>query len=255
MRKISESMEIATWKAIAYRVQQLNFEKGTEQEFQENLASLNKILQELGVEGNIGERTPNLADEIGTASLLQSVQDIHVPNNYKKATFYEKIYQLSDLGVQEIEFCPVEFYESYHSVKKVYGEKRDKTTITKCYTDGEFQITEEKIKRAYELGNYYTIRNLYNANYILVTELSKSSESKMNVWVEYSQAALKNFNGVYPSKEEIIKFYFPELAVATQSLIWGESPRVKEKYESFDIEQASYQKSLKRDSNNQYYYE
>lgn len=253
MRKISESMEIATWKAIAYRVQQLNFADGTEQEFQENLAILNKILQELGIEGNIGKRTPNSADEIGTASLLQSVQDMNVPNNYKKATFYEKIYQLSDLGVQEIEFCPVEFYESYHSVKKVYAKNQNKATITKCYTDGEFQITEEKINRAYEFGNYYTIRNLCNANYILVTELY--SKSMMNVWINYSQAALKNFNGIFPSKQEIMRFEFPELAVAKQSLAWGESPRVKEKYESFDIEQASYQKCLRRDENNQYYYE
>lgn len=46
-RKLSESMEIATWKAIANRVQQLNFREGTEQEFQENLMEVTHLKKRL----------------------------------------------------------------------------------------------------------------------------------------------------------------------------------------------------------------
>lgn len=147
MRKISESMEIVAWKAIAHRVQQLDFVDGSEQEFQENLIKLNKMLQEIEIESVIGERNPKSMEEIGICSLLQSIQDINVPNNYKKATFYEKIYQLVDLGVQEIKFCSKNSYGGLPDLVKM--NLKEDIILQKCYTDGTFQLRE------IEIGNRY----------------------------------------------------------------------------------------------------
>lgn len=52
-----------------------------------------------------------------------------------------------------------------------------------------------------------------------------------------------------------MKSDFPELLAQKQSLAWGESPRVKEKFDTYDCEKASYQKRLRKDESNQYYYE
>lgn len=251
MRKIYESMKIETWKIIASKVQQLNFMDGNEEEFQKNLARLNVILQELGIEENIGKRNPQLTDEIGTSSLLQSIQDIHVPNNYKKSTFYEKIYQLADLGVQDIEFRPVDSYSGLPNLIRNTFKKVN--MLQKYYTDGTFQLQEELIENIY----IYNLYELCNANYVLLTTLIQSltTEEHYSIKQEESKVILRTFNGIYPSKEEIMKFEFPELVVPKQSLIWGESPRVKEKFETFDAKDASYQKRLRSDENNQYYYE
>ncbi len=236
-------MGIETWKAIAFKVKQLDFEKETEQEFQDNLATLNRILRGLGIEDNIGERTPNSADEIGTASLLQSIQDINVPNNYKKATFYEKISQLVDLGIQEIKFCSKDSYGRLPDLVRM--TLKENIVLQKYYTDGTFQLREASIGNKY----IYNLYNLCDVNYALITTLNQSltAEERYSITHETSQIILSSFNGFFPSKKEIMKFEFPELAVAKQRLIWGESPRVKEKFETFNREEASYQKSLKRD--------
>ncbi len=250
MKKISESMEIATWKAIAYRVQQLNFMEGTEQEFQENLVKLNNMLKEIEVDSFIGERNPNSIDEIGISTLLQSINDINVPNHYKRATFYEKIYQLIDLGIENIKFNQTTDIKLPDLVKKDF---KDCIILQKGYTDGTFQLQEAFVGNKY-IYNFY---NLCNANYVLITTLNQSltAEERYSITHETSQIILSSFNGIFPSKQEIMKFEFPELSVAKQSLIWGKSPRVKEKFETFDIQASSYQKSLRKDSNNQYYYE
>lgn len=251
MKKIYESMKIETWKTIAYRVQKLNFLDGTEQEFQENLAKLSIILQELGIEENIGKRNPQSTSEIGTSSLLQSIQDIHVPNNYKKSTFYEKIYQLADLGVQDIEFRPVNSYRGLPDLVK--KSSKENIILEKCYTDGTFQLLYAPITDMYA----YSLYELCNANYVLLTTLFQSltTEERYSTKQKESKVILKTFDGIFPSREEIMKFEFPELVVPKQSLIWGELPRVKEKFETFDKEKASYQKRFKKDNNGQYYYE
>ncbi len=249
MKKLSESMEIATWQAIAYRVQELNFREGTEQEFQENLMKLNKMLQEIEVESFIGERSPKSPDEIGTSSLLQSIQDINVPNNYKRATFYEKIRRLIDLGIGNITFYPIGNIRVPDLVKNTLKEE---IILQKCYTDGTFQLLEL-------IGNPYKyyLCHLCNANYALITTLEQSltAEERYSITHRESKIILNTFNGSYPSKEEIMKFEFPELIVQKQSLAWGESPRVKEKFATYDCEKTSYQKRLRKDENNQYYYE
>lgn len=267
MRKISESMEIATWKAIASEVQKLDFIDGTEKEFQENLERLNKIFRKLGIEENIGKRNPKLAKEIGSASLLQSIQDINVPNDYKKATFYEKIYQLSDLGIQNIEFCPDEMNFLYKRllVHRCFDEYHNRLIMGKCYTDSLFALNggvtlynlEDKYwmdeeKRSY---NYY-MELLSQCNYILSVELLKDpDDEEQPVELRESTVTLGTFAGVFPSKEEIMKFSFPELVISKQFVSWGKPIQVKEKFETFNREEASYQKRLKIDSNNQYYYE
>lgn len=250
MKEIGGFLEITTWKAIAYRIQQLNFMEGTEQEFQENLIKLNKMLKEIEIESFIGERNPKLRKEIGISSLLQSVQDINVPGNYKKATFYEKIYQLADLGVQEIKFCCEDSYQKMQDLVRATFE--EEVILQKCYTDGTFQLRETEMENKY----IYNLYNLCNANYVLITTLSQSltAEERYSITCEDLQIKVSSFNGIFPSKKEIMKFEFPELVVAKQSLIWGETPRVKEKFETYDSEKG-YQKCIKKDNNNEYYYE
>ncbi len=242
MKKIYETVEIRTWKKIAYMVQKLKFLDGTEEEFQENLVALNVMLQKLGFEDNIGKREPETANEIGTSTLLHLIQDINVPNHYKNIRFYEKILQLSDLGVELIDFCPVADFSRLPDLVKKNLKKS--IILQKCYTDGMFQLQETTIGNTY----VYNLHNLRNANYVLITTLKQSltAKKRYSITQKESQVILKNFNGVFPSKKEIMKPEFPELVTSKQSIKWGEPPKTKEKFETFNSEVPSYQKQLKK---------
>lgn len=258
MKKIYESIEIETWKKIAQRVQKLDFSNGDcySSEFTENLKKLKRLLSDLDICLDDLSREPKKEEEIGLASLLQAIYDSDEGKYYKKAHFYEKIYQISELGIQYIEFSPVEFYESNHSIQNIYNEKTNISTIGKFYTDGDFQLKSSAIVTKTKSGYEYTMWGLNNANYVIFTTLLRNwSSTNKKAQVELAQAALKNFNGIFPSKEEMMSFEFPELLILEQSGSWDVvgSLTVREKYSGFDDSTSDYRKQLTR-RNNQWYY-
>lgn len=245
--KLYEQIPIDTWKEIAYKVQRLNISDCSDEEFEKNLKQLEKLLTNSDICLETSSRQPKEEKEIGLASLLQSIYDSEADTHYKKANFYEKIYELSDLEIQSMEFRPVEFYKNVFDINTItsYGEK---VKVRKAFTDGIFDLLH--------LGDCYgvgTIINLINANYILNISLEKDEQH--NIIMTQTKASLKNFNGNFPNKKEFMKMRQPKILVPTQVQEWNESPKgVKEQFDKFNEEDLSCRKMLTRTKDYQYYY-
>lgn len=257
MKKISDLISIEIWKEIANIVQRLNITSRTSIEFSKNLEELNQLLSNLGIYLEMGEPIPKQPSEIGISSLLEAIYSSDFPMEYKKAGFYEKIYQLFSLGVQNVQFLPVNFPTEISDLKVEYLKENGVQTpsfISKCYTDGYFMQKKPSDCTA----EYYSIYNLHNANYIIniksnVLSVDKA-DSKSYVISRCSDAIVKNFNGSFPCREELVKLEFPKFKEPEKYAKWkGTNLPISYEFEELTKDTAVYQGHLTM-KNKQYYY-
>lgn len=231
MKKIYEPFPIEDWKKIAYKVRQLHITSGPDGKFKKDLEQLNKLLKEFDIYTESLSRKPKTKNEIGSASLLQSIYN----SNYQKNVFYDKIMELADLGIKEIEFRPAEFYSSatglYH-LKKKNGQM-----ISKCLTDGKFHLSCDLIAGEH----FFSMTMINHANYLL--SIGLKSDDNENTEIISSKVTIKNFEGYYPEKKEIMAMSFPYLHSASQFLEWGSSPEVRQGFNYLDDKSSNIQKS------------
>ena len=251
MKRLNERISIDTWKVIADRVQKLNIYDFSDREFNENLILLREMLSDLDICLDSLSRYPKRDSEVGLASLLQAIYSGNVFDDYKKANFYEKIYQLDELGIPSIEFKPVNFPIFSGGISLLKDECGATVGAKKSFTDGEFDIwyADEPLNR------WYDIVNLKDANYLLnaLVELDTSS-GKVIVNPDDSYAVLKNFNGVFPNKETLEWLNYPGLCVYPR---YSDNDMrqliLKQIFLPFDNEKGSYHKKLVRMRNNYHY--
>lgn len=251
MKRLNERISIDTWKTIADRVQRLNIYDFSDREFNENLIMLRSMLSDLEISLEFLSKYPKNNNEIGLASLLHSIYSGNVFDDYKKANFYEKIYQLDELGIPSIEFKPVNFPIFSGGISLLKDDRGTTVGARKCFTDGEFNVwyADEPLNR------WYDIVNLKDANYLLnaLVELDTSS-GKVIVNPDDSYAVLKNFNGVFPNKETLEWLNYPGLCVYPKYLDNGMRQLIlKQIFLPFDNEKGSYHKKLVRMRNNYHY--
>lgn len=205
--KLYDKLSIDVWNVIADSVQLLNIYDFSDWEFYNNLELLNGLLIDKGIYFDFLERYPNKIEDIGLASLLQEIYNASVYGDYKKANFYEKIYQLSDLGLSSIQFLPFDFPNDIKGISLIKNENGEVLGINNCFTDGNFDIgySDETLDR------WYDIVNLEDANYVLRVLVNNINGE--NVISDKSYAILRNFNGEYPSKKDIYDIRYPGLCI------------------------------------------
>jgi len=252
VKRLNDKINIDIWKKIADRVQMLNIYDFSDREFMDNLHMLRDMVSDLDISLDYLSRYPDSYDDVGLASLLQSIYDGDVYNDYKKANFYEKIYQLDDLGVSWIRFCPVSFPSKIENISLFKDDVSGKILgINKCFTDGDFRVdyVDSPLDRRYDLIN------LRDANYIFNVLLSVDNGYK-NEFANMDDVSvvLKNFNGKYPSKDSILEVRYPGLCTYYKD-IPGDSRRLilKQIYQLYDTRDVNYPKKLMRVPNNYHY--
>lgn len=251
MYKLSEQMPINIWEEIAFKVQALDMSDGSPEEFKRNLELLKKSLVNLDICLDELKREPQYENEIGLAALLNTIYTSDASNTQKKSRFYEQIFTLAEIGINSIEFMPDEFYgnifyDSIQDLKKI--SSGDSIIIDKFFTDGEFVLERETSRST----KYYDVYNLRKANYILNIVLSKN---KSQITVEQAAATLKNFNGLYPTKNEIMNMNFAKINIPEQEIAIDEvASGLTQVYDKFDLDSSSFIKRLILDTNGQYYY-
>ncbi len=253
MKKMNEFLGIETWKTIAKRVQKLQISDCSEQEFSKNLKELQGLLSDLDICIEALSRDPQHQNEVGLASLLQAIYNSNRRESLKKDSFYEKIYQLSNLGIQNIRFLPVEeYYRMKDIVVRDFKGIHNGENLYKVYTDGTFSLEESletvRFKKGMEQYRKYHIKDLKNANYIISVEVLKRLSCEKTK-LAMASATLKTLDGVFPSQEELMRFSFPELTISKQIIHWGDSIQMKEKFDGFDTQNENYQKQLQKDRN------
>lgn len=251
MKRLSEKIDIDTWKRIADRVQKLNFYYFSQEEFNNNLIMLRNLLLDLDINLDFLSRYPNNINEIGLASLLEEIYMSSVLSDYKKANFYEKIYQLDMLGISYIQFLPVGFIDCIKGISLVKDDVSGKGIwIKKCFTDGSFDIGYPDIG----INDIYDLINLKDANYVInvVSELDESGNRVLDK--EESYAVLKNFNGCFPDKESILEIRYPGLCAYFKYIDNDKRQLIlKQVFYTINTKNMKYEKKLVRELNNFHY--
>jgi len=250
MTKLYNQIPIETWKRIAYKVQRLKISDCSDEEFEANLKLLQKLLSELDISFEEGKRVPEHESEIGAASLLHSILFLNnIPRRYIKAHFYEYIQRLSDLGIESMEFRPVDFY---FRVDDMYLIKSGSETInSKCYTDGTFKL--EYFQDRTGCLNY-VMNDLKDESYLLDVEFKKYHD-RNTLGIIKAEACVKKFNGTrFPSKDEFLRIGFPDIESLEKTVRWGESTDYKQVFENFNDDKLSCAKRLTKTPNGVYYY-
>ena len=234
MNTLQNELPIETWKNIANKVQTLYLEGYSEEIFLKNLMKLRKFLSEEGIDNSTLERKPQWTKQIGAASLLQSIYDIKVGLHNKKATFYENIYALEEIGIKKMIFKPFPVSYNENAFLQVNGYE----CMQKFLTDGEFVLSRKNYTKHIE----YSMENIKNFNYLLQAKLIKEGEK---ITLHSSTALLTNFDaiGSFPSRDAFLTFDFPKKEVSTQLILnWDQDPYVKQVFETYDREKSSYAK-------------
>ncbi len=243
---LDEKIPIEVWKEIAKSVQLLDFKHYYDHKtYFENLIKLRKYLSKLDICIDTADTVVN------PSSLLQAIYAIKVSLPNKKATFYESIYALDELGIQTISFVPEHFPQNMNHKIILQKERDFPQKIEKCYTDGNFTL------RNHFSSGYiqeYSMLDIRDANYILQTSKVLSSENIKG------HAIIQKFStsNILPSKKEILSETFPDvIAINDGPLKWGDEPRKKETFETFNKEDSEFIKRLvlKQGSYNQNYYQ
>lgn len=252
LKRICERIDIDTWKKIADRVQYLNIYDFSDREFYENLFLLRNYLVDLNVSLDFLSRYPSNRDEIGLASLLQGIYDGNVYGDYKKANFFEKIYQLDNLGIKDIVYMPVDFPSKVEGISLIKnGENKEIIGVNKCFTDGIIEIEYPDSP----LDRFYNVQLLEDVNYLINVLLRVDNDYK-NVFVNIvdSCAILKNFNGEYPNRESILELRYPGLCIYPYT---GSDDKrhniLKQIYYKYNNDDSKYPKKLVREYNNYHY--
>lgn len=247
MYKLNEQIPMSMWEKIADAVQLLDISTASDQEFKDNLIKLKELLNKLDLCLEEFNRVPANTEQVGLATLLESIYSSDADIRRKKTRFYETIYSLSDLGVKSMEFKPISFCEGIYG----FSQKRlenDKMFLAKFFTDGDFCIINIPVND----DEFYWIDRLDRANYVINMALS---EKNGIVSVEEAQALLKNFNGLYPSKEEFLKMEHAKMMVPAQSIKFGDNvTNIYQSFEKGDVRDASFAKKLTQSPSGQYYY-
>lgn len=250
--KLYERIPIDTWKRIADVVQKLRMYDSSFEEFNSNLEELKEMLFVLDISLEVGERYPNTIKEVGLASLLQAIYSSNVENDYKKANFYEKIYQLDDLDIPSIEFRPINFVDRVDGITFLRnGNSGDVIGINKCFTDGEFDI----IYSPYPLLDVYGMTNFKEVNYLINVLVRVDNYSKRPVIdTAGTYAVLRNFDGIFPNKESIEEIRYPGLCTYSKRMNDDRIHLIlKQIFYTFDTRKAQYSKRLVREPNNFHY--
>lgn len=255
MQSLSEKLPIEVWQQISECIKDLDFNDNNKEEYYENLQALKIRLASLNlIEGS---RTPKTNEEVGIATILQSIYNTGFDNgHFKKMTFCRNIYTLTSLGVEEIEFRPIDFYDSIIGLKQIYYKTDDKTVYEKAYTDGIFELRTTLRERKNDLGYIYDIVNLRDANFILKVLLHKKNNPKEiePIKMKHISISLKNFKGRYPSRNTIMLDCFPNLIIPKQTVGFGEEIHdLQEDFESIPIHDSDWVKRLVKDKNSEYY--
>lgn len=247
-KKLSEYNSIETWKQIAYYVQRLKLKNNDTNSFHENVMKLQKLLENTPISLETGARVPTHKEEIGLATLLHEIYESGVGKHYRKANFYEKIYQLCDLKIDKIAFSPLDSdlernFTDLNLVEPIFNEY-----VEKVYTDGTFDLNVMNNNNT----NSYDMNILKEYSYLLkyFLRLPKTLEEKGVIGL----AVLQNFQGIYPSVDEVFSTRQPRVQIPLQTIENGSSIKVTLQFDRFDIDEASYQKRLTRTKNNEYYY-
>ncbi len=254
MNELTDKLSIEIWQKIAKLVQGLEFSNCGCEEYKKNLNTLKYLLENSGINSRTGSRYPHHKKEVGVSTLLQAIYDLKERKN--KSLFYEQIYTLKELGIQEVEYCPCEFYKQILEMKKEYYRNGGKIICDKAYTDGTFELeTTTTISRKKRIFNY-DITNLQNANFILNLLIEKFQNGKDEKTVlKKASAALKNFKGKYPCKEEIISDSFPSIKIPQQVTTFdGTFGKVKEIYAPFESSNLSCSRRLIKNKDGNWYY-
>ncbi|MDE6292105.1 MAG: hypothetical protein K2L98_00325, partial [Bacilli bacterium] len=144
--------------------------------------------------------------DVGLETLIHYIYAISNPNI--KDYFSSRIEKLIDIGVDTIAFDPTDGHSG--TILGIETNMADKlqpySIIDKVYTDGTFIIRNH--------GGYnhlFDIEKLMGSNYHISVELlNEAGETKLIK----AKAYLRNFDGVYPTKNEILAFRQPILTPA-----------------------------------------
>lgn len=252
LKRLCERIDIDCWKKIADRVQHLNIYDFSDSEFYENLYLLKDYLVDLDISLDFLSRYPSNRDEIGLASLLQGIYDGNVYGDYKKANFFEKIYQLDDLGIKNIMYMPVDFPEMVEGISLIKDDNdKEIIGINKCFTDGIIGIKYPDSP----LDRFYNVQILDDVNY-LINVLLKVDNDYKNKFVNIvdSCAILKNFNAEYPNKESFLEIRYPGICMYPYT---GNDDRrhyfLKQVYCKYNDDMGKCSKKLIREYNNYHY--
>ena len=220
--RLWEAPSMMNWRKIAESVQKLNFDEKTEEEWKDNLKRLTIMLEDTEIDPEIGKIETTLPKEIGLANLLHAIYKINTKNI--KEEFYNQIENLNKIGVEEIQFLN----GSFHTITSCegIGIHQNPTIYAKTYTDGFFTISNY-----YNYSHLYSMENLHGANYYIDMSLKVEASKEK---IEKSVAILENFNGVYPSKEEIMDLRLPMLEEGENIVEWKKTDKeVRQHFKTF----------------------
>lgn len=227
--QLSDGLSVEIWKIISESVQKFTISDGSLEELTHNKNILKKALEKANItflkDGN-GFNKGKFFLNLGLETLIYYIYAISNPNI--KDYFSSRIESLIDIGVDTIAFNPTK--RRGGTIEGIETNMADKnqpySVIDKVYTDGTFIIRNH--------GGYnhlFDIEKLMGDNYYINVELlNEDQETKL----VKANATLRNFDGVYPTKKEILEFRQPMLTYAPindESL--EEYLRNKESYEQY----------------------
>lgn len=247
MKRLYEQISIETWKKIAARVQNLNISTGSSAEFKFNLKALQKLLSDLDLYLEIGSNKPEYKGQIGLASLLNSVYNTSITLQNSIREFCEYIYILDDLGVESIEYKPINFPNKINTKLEYEDDYLHlQKVINKCYTDGKFKLSRPDII-SYRDYYRYLITDIKDASYLLTTKISHQRPyAYKEPQVLESSVVIKNFNGNLPDKKELLNTEFPKLKIHSRKISWDESPEYSQIFKEYNPEELENVKRLKK---------
>lgn len=247
--KLCDKLSIDIWKEIADIVQLMDIYTFDNEEFVRNLIFLREKLMESGKIVNFGRTNPRYCLEVGLLNLLRAIYSADVYDDYKKANFYEKIYQLDELGIPNVVFDPIGFPDSVANISFIRNMDDDIVGIYKCYTDGEFRINYTDSPR----NRWFDLVDIREDNYMINILIEKEND-KLVIDKKESCAILKNFNGFYPSKETLYELDFPSVDVYFKDLDDGRRQEwLRQRFYQMSRDEVNYPKKLVRMKDNYHY--
>ncbi len=211
--RLWEAPTITSWMMLAESVQKLNLSEKTEEEFRDNLKILVELLEETEISQDIGNLKATSPKEIGLANLLYTMYK--TPSKNAQENFYHQIESLKKIGVEEIQFLN----GSFHTITSCegIGIHEQPPIYAKTYTDGFFTVNNY-----YNYSHLYSMENLHGANYYIDMSLKVENGKEK---LEKSVAILENFNGRYPSLEEIMDLRLPMLDSDGEIVEWKKTDK------------------------------
>lgn len=202
--QLYDGLSIEFWKQMVEAVQKFEIIDGSPEECILNLTIIQNVLDKIGVcHLENGYANTECFWKIGLFTLLKQIYSISALD--KKEHFAKQIETLAEIGIDTIALTT-----NKGSTGTIMGIEnsfvypdRNHLYFQKVYTDGTFYISNS--------GGYYhlyDIEGLRGDNYYLSCELT-SENGKAKLWK--AKAYLNNFQGVYPTKEEVLNLRQPRI--------------------------------------------